>query len=290
MSGLKATCRPAGVPWVVLATVVVATPLLAQEELDTVLPDRADVLFHCDFESDTWFQRWGLARSPERTQLVVSDPQRRFEPLRGQALRVRVDKGGHYGLSLQFAFRKRLGYEPEELHFRYYLRFADDWTPRRGGKLPGFGGTYGRAGWGGRPVDGTDGWSARGLFKGRENGRTPIGFYCYHMDMNGRYGSNWVWDREDLGFLENNRWYCIEQYVRLNTPGQGDGILRAWVDGKLAFEKTDVRFRAVETLRIESVWINVYLGGTWTAESDHHLYLDEVVISKRPIGALKDGD
>ena len=116
------------------------------------------------------------------------------------SLRVHVEQGGHYGISLAFPFKKRLGYEPEEVYFRYYLRFADDWTPRRGGKLPGFGGTYGRAGWGGRPVDGTDGWSARGLFEGQKDGRTPIGFYCYHMDMKGIYGSNWVWDRDRLGF------------------------------------------------------------------------------------------
>ena len=49
------------------------------------------------------------------------------------------------------------------------------------------------------------------------------------------------------------------------------------MDGQLAFEKTDVRFRAVDKLKIEAVWINVYLGGTWTAEQDHHLYLDEIV-------------
>jgi hypothetical protein len=248
--------------------------------------DSPQVILHCDFDADTWLQQWGLSNAPERTQLVQADPERKFQPLRGRALRVHVEQGGHYGLSLEFPFKKRIGHEPEEVYFRYYLRFADDWTPRRGGKLPGFGGTYGRAGWGGRPVDGTDGWSARGLFDGQKDGRTPIGFYCYHMDMKGVYGSNWVWDRDKLGFLENNRWYCIEQYVKLNTPGQPNGVLRGWVDGGLAFEKTDVRFRAVDTLKIEAVWINIYLGGTWTAEQDHHLYLDEIVISKQPIGPL----
>jgi len=246
-----------------------------------------DVLFNADFDSDTWFRGWGLSGPPARTQLVDSDPERRFQPHRGRALRVHVERGGHYGLSLSYRFKKQLGYEPEEAYFRYYLRLADDWTPRRGGKLPGFGGTYGRAGWGGRPVDGTDGWSARGLFKGRTDGRTPVGFYAYQMDMTGRYGSNWPWDRHGLGLLENNRWYLIEQHVKLNTPGKADGVLQAWVDGQLAFEKTDVRFRAVDTLKIESVWVNVYLGGTWSSESDHHLYIDDVAISRRPIGPVK---
>ncbi len=249
--------------------------------------EKGGVLFQCDFASDDWFTEWGMAKSPPRVDLVSDDAARRFQPLRGKALRVRIEGGGHYGLSMSFAFKKRLGYEPEEVYFRYYLRLADDWSPRRGGKLPGFGGTYGRAGWGGRPVSGRDGWSARGLFGGREDGRTPIGFYCYHMDMRGRYGSHWVWNRDDRGLLENNRWYAIEQYVTLNTPGRADGVLRGWVDGEPAFEKTDVRMRTGDALKVESVWINFYHGGTWTAEHDQHAFIDDVVISKNPIGPLE---
>lgn len=244
---------------------------------------KADALFRCDFESPTWFQEWGERRQDPHTATVASDPDLKFEPLRGKALRIKVDKDGHYGASLEYRFKKRMGSEPEEIYFRYYLRFADDWKPEQGGKLPGIGGTYDRAGWGGRPVNGKDGWSARGLFLGRKDGKTPIGFYCYHVDMKGQYGSEWRWDIDHLGRLENNRWYGIEQYVKLNTPGKNDGILRGRVDGKLAFEKTDLRFRNVDTLKIETVWLNVYYGGTWTAKSDYHLYIDDVAIARRPI-------
>jgi len=46
-------------------------------------------------------------------------------------------------------------------------------------------------GWGGRKVNGSDGWSARGLFETRNGAdSTAIGFYCYHADMRGRYGEN----------------------------------------------------------------------------------------------------
>ena len=153
--------------------------------------------------------------------------------------------------------------------------------------MPGISGTYGRAGWGGRRVNGRDGWSARGLFRGQKDSKTPIGYYCYHVDMKGRYGSGWLWDVEGRGNLDNNRWYCIEQYAQMNTPGRNDGVLRGWVDGKLAFEKEDVRMRDVSALRIEAVWLNVYLGGTWTARSEHHLYIDNVVIARKPIGPLR---
>jgi len=262
--------------------------LRAEERSDSQgTPPTADMVFSCDFESETWYRAWGMSRADERVDTVSADSARRFEPLEGKALRVRVDRGGHYGTSIQFNFRKRLGKEPEEIYFRYYLRLADDWNPARGGKLPGIAGTYGRAGWGGRPSDGRNGWSARGLFGGQRDGKTPIGFYCYHADMKGRYGSHWLWENDHLGYLENNRWYCIEQYARMNAPGENDGVLRGWVDGRLAFEKTDVRMRDTKELRIESVWLNVYLGGTWTAASGHHLYVDNVVIARRYVGPMQ---
>ena len=43
----------------------------------------------------------------------------------------------------------------------------------------------------------------------------------------------------------------------------------------------------VDTLKIETVWLNVYLGGSWTARSDHHLYIDNVVIARKYIGPLQ---
>lgn len=257
--------------------------------LQAANPLSAGVVFTCDFESATWWQEWAARQKDAHTDTVLEDPTRNFESHRGKALRIRVDQGGHYGVSLDFNFKKRTGGEPEEIFFRYYVRFADDWKPERGGKLPGIGGTYGKAGWGGRKVNGTDGWSARGLFNGWKDGRTPIGFYCYHAEMKGQYGDNWLWDRGGFGGLANNRWYCIEQQARLNTPGTNDGLLRAWVDGKLVFEKSNVRMRDVDSLKIETVWLNLYYGGTWSAKADYHVYIDDVVISRQAIGPLPAG-
>jgi hypothetical protein len=249
--------------------------------------DRKDEVFSCAFESDKWYERFGMRSKPKRVEVISSDSARKFEPLAGRAMRIKVDRGDHYGTSITYRFKDQTGEEPQEIYFRYYLRFADDWNPAGGGKLPGISGTYGRAGWGGRPSDGRNGWSARGLFKRQNDGKTPVGYYCYHADMKGRYGSNWTWDQEKRGHLQNNRWYCIEQYAKMNTPGKNDGILRGWVDGRPAFEKTDVRMRDVDTLRIEAVWLNLYLGGSWVAKSDHHLYIDNVVIARNYIGPIQ---
>ena len=44
----------------------------------------------------------------------------------------------------------------------------------------------------------------------------PIGTYCYHAEQPGYYGDVWLWQEGYRGFLERNRWYCVEQYVKLN--------------------------------------------------------------------------
>jgi hypothetical protein len=195
------------------------------------------------------------------------------------------------GLDLRYDFRKKGGSEPDEAYFRYYLRFANDWNPDLdGGKLPGFAGTYGRAGWGMRKSTGTDGWSMRGGFFVRPSGANPyrnhtsIGTYAYHADTSEPSGEPWRWPFGRLGALENNRWYSIEQHFKVNTPGKRDGVLRAWVDGRLVFERKGIRVRDVPELKVEGVWFNVYHGGIAPSPRDMHLYIDNVVIAKRYIG------
>ena len=253
-----------------------------------------NVIFATDFESPKWNDEWTYAGNLKVIDTVPGDVKRKFQPLQSKALRVRIAKGSNGALNTLFKFQKETSHEPDEIYFRYYLRLADDWNQTlQGGKLPGISGTYGIAGWGGRKSNGKNGWSARGLFKltiPRGNplaGTTPIGTYCYHADMEGSYGTNWVWQRDYRGFLENNRWYSIEQFLKINTPGKKDGILRAWVDGRLAFEKTDIRFRLVEKLKIEQVWMNVYHGGKKPSPYDQHLFIDNVVIAKKYIGPMQ---
>ena len=253
-----------------------------------------NVQFFADFEAEDWGQHWSQVAPAEAIEIVQIDPARRFEPLQGKALRAVLGKGKSTALNTLYKFKKQTGAEPEETYFRYYLRLGDDWNQTvQGGKMPGISGTYGVAGWGGRRADGTNGWSARGAFAlsipadNPLGGRHPIGTYCYHADQPGVYGDIWLWKTGYRGFLEKNRWYCIEQYVKLNTPGEKDGVLRAWVDGRPAFEKTDIRFRHVDRLKIEQIWMNVYHGGTAVSPYDQHLFIDNVVIAKKYIGPMK---
>lgn len=270
-----------------------AIPGLSEKYLeDRGIQEDPDVIFSSDFEPSQWAERWTSATG--NLKQVAAEESGRFEPWQGKAVRAKIAKGSHHAMSLVYKFKQETGDEPEAIYFRYYLRLAEDWNQTiQGGKMPGISGTYGIAGWGGRKSDGTNGWSTRGAFHrtipdgNPLAGRHPIGTYCYHGDQPGRYGEVWLWQKDYLGYLEKNRWYCVEQFVKLNTPGVKDGVLKAWIDGRPAFEKTDIRFRKVKRLKIEQIWMNVYHGGKTASPHDQHLYIDNVVVARKYIGPMK---
>lgn len=256
---------------------------------DKGIERHSDVVFASGFdESRDWRSRWAKASAGE-PRVVSEDWANRFEPLGDKALSIKVKKGSHSGVDLRL-YLKDLGGEADELFFRYYIRLGDNWDPQvEGGKLPGLAGTYGNAGWGGRRSDGSNGWSLRGAFLRAfasdhpMHGLTQLETYAYHADMKGYFGDHWIWPG---AALQRNRWYCIEQQVRLNRPNAADGLLRVWVDGRLAMERQNVRLRTVEQLRIETAWLNVYHGGTAPSPYDQHLYFDNIVLARRYIGPM----
>lgn len=243
-----------------------------------------NVVLFTNFEKSNWTSDWNTtAHHP----LVTSNEEEKFVPFDGRALQVTVPEGKNLGISIQYKFKEKTGSEPEEIYFRYYLRLGDGWAPSFSGKFPGIAGTYNKGGWGGRPADGYNGWSARGLYEKTTNGKTPIGNYVYHADMKGQWGNYFIWNTDNRGYLEKNRWYCIEMYVKMNTPEQNDGILRGWVDGEPAYEKTDLRYRKTSDLKIETIWLNVYHGGFDVAPSDQVLFIDNIVVARKYIGPRK---
>jgi hypothetical protein len=258
---------------------------------DAGIARHKDVLYAQNFDDDSWQSFVTGPKTEASLRTLSADKANLFVPLDRKALAVTIPKGGSLGLNHQLRFAQWPGGEPDEAYFRYHLRLADNWTPvRDGGKLPGFAGTYGIAGWGMRRADGTNGWSARGAFMRHDATAEPdspwraIGTYAYTASNEGNSGQVWGWNLGPTGRLTKNRWYSIEQYLKLNTPGQTDGVYRAWVDGQLAFERTDLHWRDVTTLKIESVWLNVFHGGTARTDRDLTLYMDNLVVARSYIG------
>jgi hypothetical protein len=270
----------------------VRTGLAAAFERDKQIASHPDVLFADDFDRGRRAAAWsGSEMTDSRT--VADDATEGFAPLVGRALKVIIPRGQNEGLNSHYRFERQGQAEPDEAFFRYYLRLGESWNPvRDGGKLPGLSGTYGRGGWGMRRSDGHNGWSARGAFfrqppEGDANAALRgIGTYAYHPDLEGTSGTTWGWGLGVTGLLEKHRWYSVEQQVKLNRPAQSDGELRAWINGELVFERTNLRFRDTAALHVESVWMNVYHGGTAKAAADMVLYIDNLVIARRYIGPM----
>ncbi len=64
-------------------------------------------------------------------------------------------------------------------------------------------------------------------------------------------------------------------------------MLRDKVERRPRFAKTDIRFRDVDSLKIEQIWMNVYHGGTKPSPRDQHLYIDNVVVATEYIGPMR---
>ncbi len=266
--------------------------IAADFPLDRGIETHADVVLFTDFEQSNWGRQWTDGTDEKILTRLREDESRNFEPLQGHALRGMVPANGHTGMDFVYKFAREVGSEPEEIYFRYYIRFPEQWQPSFGGKLPGVAGTYGKAGWGGRRATGADGWSTRGQYwvsppEGNPlSGVVPIGNYVYHVGMEGSWGDWLGWQQGYRGYLERDRWYSVEMFVKLNTPGQPDGVLRGWVDGRPAFERSDLVFRNTADLKIEQVWMNVYHGGTAAIPADGYVYVDNIVVARSYIGPM----
>lgn len=252
------------------------------------------VLFADRMESGKLAPGWTPAQIVQSRVIRTGEDPARPAGQPRNSLRVTIPRGENLGLDLRYDFLLQGKKEPQEVFLRYYLRVDPEWMASPdSGKLPGFGGTYNKAGWGGRPWDGQQGWSARGGFgKSAEAGhpaqrRLPLASYVYHAGNRTPYGDIFLWGgARGAGFIEADRWYCVEQQIRLNTPGKADGLLRAWVDGQPVFERRDLKLRDTPALRIENIWMDVYMGGTRPALRDMTLHIANVVVASRYVGPI----
>ena len=113
-----------------------------------------------------------------------------------------------------------------------------------------------------------------------------LGNYVYHS-KSAKYGQVLNWPGGGLAALiQPGRWVCVEQRVRLNAPGREDGVLQAWVDGRLVLDRKDLRLRDAPDIHVEEAWMNIFHGGTGVPPVDLHTYIDQVVIARRYIGPI----
>ena len=78
--------------------------------------------------------------------------------------------------------------------------------------------------------------------------------------------------------FEPDRWYALKHEIVMNTPGQNDGVIRAWLDGQPALEVTTFRFRDVDTFAIDTLYFSTFFGGgssSWATTRDEVVFFDD---------------
>lgn len=238
----------------------------------------ADTLFMEDFESGTlsaWPDGVDLNRQRVVTGATAQSGSRYLE--------VTYPAGSDGGWLTRFFMP---GYD--SLYVSYYVRFSPDW--QGGTKLIGFYGArtdnqWSAAGKAGTCPQGTDFFMA--LVVTEETGNPgPTRFYTYHPDMTrepdgitcwGRYGDGTETYVPPLA-LTPGVWHHLEFMVKLNAPGESNGIQRLWIDGTLRGTWTGLQFRSSSVLRLNAVQLtfNRGIAGGPTSQT---LWVDNLLVA-----------
>jgi hypothetical protein len=79
------------------------------------------------------------------------------------------------------------------------------------------------------------------------------------------------------------QWYCVEAHMKLNTPGQSDGVLELRINGNLEAQRTGMNFLgSYQTYGINAVFLESYWGAGSPQAQER--YFDDFVVSTQPIG------
>jgi len=193
----------------------------------------------------------------------------------------------------------------EEAYMSFRIKFKKGFDFVRGGKIPGLG--AGTAPTGSNLATGSNGWTTRMMWRTTFTGTSgqpqqlecgAISYAKYFQSGEDRDGDSdrtfWIDADDDRIVMKSDVWYKVLQRVKLNTPGQADGILEIWLDGELVHRQYDMVYRTVEGLEIDQMYFSTFYGGgsTWRTSKDEIVYSnpgDTVLVTKGdwPVGNLK---
>ncbi len=171
-----------------------------------------------------------------------------------------------------------------QLYFSYRVRFAKDFDFVKGGKLPGFMGGTGPTGC----VSDKNGFSARNMW--RVNGDAVQ--YLYAPRKISPCGDDYHYTKGGVNqrFIPG-KWQTVEHRLVMNTPGENNGIMQAWLDGELVLDVKDFLFRETgSSFAIDTLYFSTFFGGgdaEWAPQTPQVTDFDDLIVSEKPIGHRK---
>jgi hypothetical protein len=131
----------------------------------------------------------------------------------------------------------------------------------------------------------------------------PLAIYIYHPEQRHQWGEHFYptgrvappgagptyfgprfVPRPDL-IPDRDRWICYEVMVKSNTPGQRDGRIAFWIDGRLAADFPNLRLRDVATLKPNHFSLGLYTGND-AIKGPCEMWFDDVVAATSYIGPV----
>lgn len=281
-----------------------AMPGLAERYAgDIGIRQHPQVVYATGFDEPDWQAAWQNLPLQRAVQTLPA-----FDRWQQQALPLWLGHDGAVAAGT-LALQPWLGKSPEQLYLRYYLRIAAPLTLRRDGvRLPGLVAKPGTA----TEVNASMNASATDSAPpSTTSGRAPepAGWRAYALllpplagdnPLAGRLPVQSVWrdpDSEDEpirtqpwiegegAFLLSDRWYCVEQFLQLNSPGQADGIWQVWLDGQEVLNQRQLRIRRSAGDRIDQLQLDLN-GADPAAAREQWIAIDNLVIARRYIGPM----
>jgi hypothetical protein len=178
----------------------------------------------------------------------------------------------------------------DSLYVRYDVQFESNWVGGtkllniRGSRTDNQWSSFGKAG---QCPTGSE-WFATNLVMLPDENPGPIRFYTYFPNMPkendgvtcwGRHSGTGVVNYTGNAPITRGTWHRVEFWIKLNTPGQANGVQRMWVDGQLRGEWSGLTLRTTNLLKLNSITLEASLmGGTRT--TTRRLLVDNVVVAR----------
>ncbi|HEX7901951.1 MAG TPA: hypothetical protein VF950_29600 [Planctomycetota bacterium] len=131
----------------------------------------------------------------------------------------------------------------------------------------------------------------------------PLAVYVYHPEQRHRWGEHFYPTGQQAPYGANpnyfgprfvkrpditpalNRWICYELMVQANTPGQRDGRIAFWIDGRLAADFPNLRLRDVATLKSNQFSLGLYTMND-AIKGPCEMWYDDVVAATSYVGPV----
>jgi hypothetical protein len=126
--------------------------------------------------------------------------------------------------------------------------------------------------------------------------------YVYHMDQQHQWGEQFYPSGNTLPGINAarglfgrffvprqdfvpalGRWHCYEFMLEANTPGQRDGRVAFWVNGRLAADFPNLQFRTIDALKINIAQVSMYESGN---AGLRRVWIDDVIVATAYIGPM----